>query len=105
MPRMGVQQVPRKLSPSQMYGAGPGAPPPGVLYDRPHTLRDYGQVRVYTATGFALIRPRTEAIIRNFTPGPFPVAPCLSEELREWRACHARAQASSRTQVKYMCVG
>ena len=39
---MGVQQAPRKVSPSHIYGPGPG--PPGAIYDRPHTLRDYGQV-------------------------------------------------------------
>ena len=39
---MGVQQAPRKVSPQHIYGPGPG--PPGAIYDRPHTLRDYGQV-------------------------------------------------------------
>ena len=39
---MGVQQAPRKVSPPHIYGPGPG--PPGAIYDRPHTLRDYGQV-------------------------------------------------------------
>ena len=39
---MGVQQGPRKVSPPHLYGPGP---PAGALYDRPHTLRDYGQVR------------------------------------------------------------
>jgi len=39
---MGVQQGPRKVSPPHLYGPGPG-PPAGALYDRPHTLRDYGQ--------------------------------------------------------------